>query len=84
MVLKKVKENSKMIAEIKSWKEMEEEFGLTRAGDINCFPIFLKSMEQRIPEDRLIEVNGGKWNDNGLYIASEIIKKPKMKKIRDV
>ena len=42
---------------IKSWKEMEKEFGLTSLGDIDIPMRWTPKMEEIIPEDRIIEVD---------------------------
>ncbi len=41
---------------IKTWDEMEKEFGLDYSGDINCNQYFIVEMEENMPEDRIIEV----------------------------
>ena len=60
---------------IKSWDKMEDEFGLDYFMNINCNEVFVYSMENLLPEDRIIEVtpvednniyswhvNGNEWN----------------------
>ena len=46
-----------MLVEIKTWKEMEEEFGLNKYGlSIACYNTYIREMEDEMPEDRIIEV----------------------------
>lgn len=45
-----------MKVKIKTWDKMEEEFGLDPCDDINCNSTFVSSMEEEMPEDRVIEV----------------------------
>jgi len=44
-----------MKVKIKTWSEMEKEFGLDEVGDINCEYSFVDIMENNLPEDRIIE-----------------------------
>jgi len=46
---------------IKTWKEMEREFGLNGWGDINCMCNFTKEMENKMPEDRIIVLVNSAW-----------------------
>lgn len=47
---------------IKSWKQMELEYGLNHYGSIDCNDGFTKKMEKEIPESRIIEVDDrGFW-----------------------
>ena len=41
---------------IKTWKTMEEEFGLDMDDDILCDHYFTKKMEKEMPRDRIIKV----------------------------
>lgn len=51
-----------MKVKIKTWKQMEEEFGLDFDGDINIDYGFIKSMEVDMPKDRIIEIDEkGNW-----------------------
>jgi len=52
-----------MKVKIKTWSEMEEEFGLF-VGSIDCKCSFTKIMEGQIPEDRIIEISDDyAWED---------------------
>lgn len=53
-----------MRVQIKTWEEMEKEFGLTYGGDINCREVFTTKMEELMPKDRTIEV----YHKDGLFI----------------
>jgi len=47
---------------IKTWKEMEDEFGLDKEeGFIKCENEFVGTMEEELPEDRIIEIKQGRW-----------------------
>jgi len=46
-----------MKVEIKTWKEMEAEFGLDDRGNIDCFGVFTVDMEAYLPYDRIISVD---------------------------
>ena len=54
-----------MRVKLKTWEQMEQEWGLTSDGDINCIPMYIAEMERLCPEDRIIEVksieNGFMW-----------------------
>lgn len=53
----------KQKVKIKTWQEMEEEFGLDELEDINCEECFTQLMEELLPKDRIIEIDlGNKWN----------------------
>jgi len=45
-----------MKVKIKTWEQMEKEFGLYDDGEIDCTFIFSEYMEQALPEDRIIDV----------------------------
>ena len=45
-----------MKVEIKTWDDMEEEFGLDTFGEISCWLSFTIDMEDVMPEDRILEV----------------------------
>jgi len=47
---------------IKTWEEMEEEFGLDRNGSIKTERLFLRIMENEMPADRIIFVRNGEWS----------------------
>ena len=46
-----------MKVQIKTWEEMEKEFGLTDVGFINCRETFTTNMEKLMPKDRIIEIS---------------------------
>ena len=46
---------------IKTWRQMEEQYGLSDSGSIDIHPRFTKQMERELPDDRVIEVCGHKW-----------------------
>jgi hypothetical protein len=48
---------------IKTWEQMEEDFGLTKYGSINCEMKFTKEMERSLPKDRIIETENNGWQD---------------------
>jgi len=57
---------------IKSWKQMELEYGLNEDGGIDSFPYFHVAMEEALPESRVIEIDEGNyWN--GWYISKNMI-----------
>lgn len=58
---------------IKSWADMEKEFGLTKFGDIDMMFRWTIKMEQIIPEDRIISLtHNDAWLDNDYsFIISE-------------
>ena len=45
-----------MKVKIKSWKQLEQEFGFNEEGEIACTFGFTRDMEQALPEDRIIDV----------------------------
>jgi len=49
---------SKRVVQIKTWEDMEKEFGLDFMDDIACAETFTRAMEEDLPPDRLIEVEG--------------------------
>jgi len=51
-----------MYVKIKTWEQMEKEFGLDENGSIDCPYIFTKEMENLIPEDRVIEIYDEMWH----------------------
>ena len=51
-----------MKVRIKTWEEMEKEFGVDNVGDIKCKETFNTYMEELLPKDRIIEVK-----ENGKY-----------------
>ena len=58
-----------MIVKIKTWEDMENDFGIDEGTDeINCEAGFLLCMEDALPNDRIIELkvypNEKEWNIN--------------------
>lgn len=51
-----------MKVKIKTWGEMEKEFGVDNVGDIKCKETFNTYMEEQLPKDRIIEIK-----ENGMY-----------------
>lgn len=52
-----------MIVKIKTWDQMEKEFGLSSSGSIACQYKFTKEMEKIMPESRIIEINDrSRWD----------------------
>lgn len=45
-----------MKVKIKPWEQMEQEYGLTLRGNINCEGVYVRSMEDAIPPNRVIQV----------------------------
>ena len=69
-----------MYAKIKTWKQMENEFSSNGASNILCECFFSKSMEMRMPRNRVIEIKRDTkyfvWNVDGnykYYISSDMI-----------
>lgn len=57
-----------MKVRIKTWEEMEKEFGVDNVGDIKCKETFSTYMEELLPKDRIIEIEeNGKNNMFKLY-----------------
>ena len=52
-----------MRVKIKTWEEMEKEFGLTMLQDIDCKAVFTKNMEKFMPEDRIVDVSEHNYDD---------------------
>ena len=48
---------------IKTWEEMEQEFGLDTCGDINVSGYFTSHMEELMPRDRIIEIGSCLFKD---------------------
>lgn len=57
----------KQIVQIKSWDEMERVYGLTLDRDINVHYHFTGQMEELMPPDRIIELEGIVWRPNERY-----------------
>ena len=70
-----------MKVKIKKWEKMKEEFGVDADGNIKCTGGFTPSMEDEMPQDRIIEVYPlrdayiRETNDVPWYIPKEIIEK---------
>ena len=57
---------------IKTWEQMEKEFGVSSFGTINCSLHFTRKMEKAIPGDRVAQITcvvGGSW---GEYYRTDI------------
>ena len=67
------------IVKIKTWKDMEAEFGITddTTGTIDCKAYFIVEMEEELPADRIIEIKEGKhrYDWNGWEISDDMIEK---------
>ena len=60
------------IVKIKTWKQMEEEFGTDLLGDIKTEFFFTKGMEEDMPKNRIIKVyENDNWN--GWHIDNDMI-----------
>jgi len=67
---------------IKTWKEMEKEYGLTERRNINLRPYFMKEMEEQLNEnflDRIIKIkentkDGYRIKEMGCYWSDGMIK----------
>jgi hypothetical protein len=75
---------SKRVVQIKTWEDMQKEFGLDFFDDIACAEIFTRAMEEELPSDRLLEVEGDiegvrpvfTWKaSRGWSISSDMIEK---------
>ena len=55
--------NNKRLVKIKTWEQMEQEFGLTPSGNINCKSTFIVDMEKQIPKNRIIILEDGCWGE---------------------
>ena len=64
---------NKRLVKIKTWKQMEEEFGLDKNGGIDCENNFMKEMEEKLPKDRVINISTTKgwFVDDTTYSISE-------------
>ena len=67
-----------MKVKIKTWEAMEKKFGLDVDGDINCEAFFTKNMEDKMPDNRIINLvhwigNCGFWDDTGWKITEDMI-----------
>jgi hypothetical protein len=61
---------------IKSWEQMEQEFGLDRYDDINCSGIFVKDMKYLCGQEITIEeINGDSIQDVDWNITFDMIEK---------
>ena len=52
----------KRLVKIKTWEQMEKEFGLTPKGNINCKNTFISDMEVAIPKNRIIILEYDRWD----------------------
>jgi hypothetical protein len=68
------------LVKIKTWDQMEKEFGLTGSGSINCTIVFTEEMEEDLPKNRIIVLENDEWRyisktyDKRYWICDEIIK----------
>jgi hypothetical protein len=65
------------LVRIKTWDQMEKEFGLDIVDNINCKYGFTSDMEKALPEDRIIVLDEEEWviegNDWNWGISDDII-----------
>jgi hypothetical protein len=64
-----------MYAIIKPWLQMEAEFG-TEGDSIDCHYSFTPRMEQLLPSNRIIEVNGthnNNWRNEGYSVSKDMV-----------
>ena len=59
-----------MKVRIKTWEQMEKEFGVDNVGDIKCKETFNTYMEEQLPKDRIIEIE--KDENNTLKIFNNV------------
>ena len=57
------------IAKIKTWEQMEEEFGSTPDGRIKTEESFLDVMEKHMPKNRIIVLEDDSWADGVSRLA---------------
>ena len=65
-----------MKVKIKTWEQMEREYGLTSLGDISTPGAnFVDTMEEIMPQDRIIEVEkyGDRYKWKGWVITNDMI-----------
>ena len=60
-----------MKVEIKTWDDMEEEFGLDTFGEISCWLSFTIDMEDVMPEDRIINIEESVYSEDEFYWEGE-------------
>lgn len=65
-------ENGRVI--VKPWKMMEEQYGFTEVGNINCQKTWTYLAEMECPESRIIEVKDGTWR--GWHISQDMLLGP--------
>ena len=59
------------LVKIKTWEQMEQEFGLDKNDDIDCELSFLKVMEENMPKNRIIVLENKGWK--GWTISDDMI-----------
>ena len=70
-----------MKVKIRTWEDMEAEFGLTFENDIDSPILYLKEIEEDMPKDRIVELtNEGSIFEldyifNGWLITDDMIEK---------
>ena len=75
---------------IKTWEEMEQEFGLKYNGEIDVEFTFTKLMEKELPSNRIIEVTPGEvpgeywWIQGGFYyhISKDMVKEHNLTQLK--
>ena len=55
---------------IKTWRQMQDEFGLDADNAIDCFKKFTTVMESSLPRDRIITLDRV-YEDDNYYISDE-------------
>jgi hypothetical protein len=70
----------KRVVKIKTWDQMEKEFGLYNNEYINCDYVFTRAIEKTLPKNRIIVLEGDnndkyiiKAFDIHFYISEDII-----------
>ena len=54
---------NKRLVKIKTWEQMEQEFGLTPSRNINCEHTFIVDMEKQMPKNRIIVLKYDRWGE---------------------
>jgi len=72
------KKGEEMKVKIKTWEQMEQEFGLDDEGNIACKGSFISGVEKIIPDDRIICLDDERYWHNYFFhqdMIEEIIEK---------
>lgn len=73
-----------MKVKLKTWNNMEKEYGLNKMDHIDCDALFVQDMEKNMPKDRIIEIHphDGRYKmkkihqgDNDWTISKDMIEK---------